>query len=55
MLSVLKSTPLQSYYYKQPFHILTKDEYIDIVCDQLEQLNQNIVINRITGDQKKKI
>lgn len=53
MLSILKNTPLESYYQKKPFHVLTKDEYIDIICDQLEQLNPNIVINRITGDPKK--
>ncbi len=53
MLSVLKNTPLETYYQIKPFHILTKDEYIDIVCTQLEYLNPNIVVNRITGDPKK--
>lgn len=52
MLSVLKNTPLETYYQMKPFHLLTKDEYIDIVCSQLEYLNPNIVINRITGDPK---
>ena len=37
-------------YLENPFHILTKDEYIDIVINQLEYLNEDIVINRITGD-----
>lgn len=50
MLYVLKNTKLAELYNKEHFHILTKDEYIDIVCDQLEYLNENIVINRITGD-----
>ncbi len=50
MLHVLKNSPLGSIYEKQPFHLLTKEEYIDIVCDQLELLNSNIVIHRITGD-----
>ena len=36
-----------------PFHILTRDEYVSIVCDQLELLRPEIVINRITGDPKK--
>lgn len=53
MLSILKNTPLELYYKKHPFHVLTKDEYIEIVCDQLEILNPKIVINRITGDPKK--
>ena len=39
-------------YKKEPFHLLTKEEYIDIVCDELELLDENIIINRITGDPK---
>ena len=50
MLYVAKNTPLASIYEKDKFHILTKEEYIDIVCDQLRLLNQDIVIMRITGD-----
>ena len=53
MLSVLKDTPLEKYYKLKPFHILTKDEYIDIVIKQLEHLNPNIVIQRLTGDPMK--
>lgn len=53
MLSVLKSTALERLYHKTNFHILTRDEYVDIVCDQLEYLRPEIVINRITGDPKK--
>lgn len=53
MLSVLKNTPLELYYKTKPFHILSKDEYIDIVCSQLEYLNPEIVVHRITGDPKK--
>ena len=53
MLSVLKNTNMEEYYKNNPFHILTKEEYIDIVCDQLELLNPDIVIHRITGDPKK--
>lgn len=52
MLHILKNTPLAMQYNKKPFHILSKEEYIDIVCDQLELLRPEIVINRITGDPK---
>ena len=52
MLHILKDTPLEELYKKEQFHILTREEYTDIVCDQLEYLNENIVINRITGDPK---
>ena len=52
MLHILKDTELEKLYKEKKFHILTKDEYVEIVCDQLELLNENIVINRITGDPK---
>ena len=50
MLHILKNTKLFKMYLKDKFHILSKEEYVDIVCDQLEYLDENIVINRITGD-----
>ncbi len=50
MLHIIKDTKLAEYYKKYPFHILTKDEYIDIVIKQLELLKENIVIHRLTGD-----
>ena len=52
MLSVLKDTALEKLYERKPFHILTKEEYVNIVCDQLEHLRGSIVINRITADPK---
>ena len=50
MLSIIKDTPLEKLYNKEHFHILTKEEYIDIVINQLELLRPKIVIHRITGD-----
>jgi len=55
MLFILKDTELRELYDKEKFHILTKEEYVDIVCDQLEYLPDNIVINRITGDPDKSL
>lgn len=53
MLHILKDTPLATYYEKTHFPVLTKEEYIDIVCEQLRYLSPNVVIHRITGDPKK--
>lgn len=50
MLHVLKGTELETMYNESPFPILTKEEYIDIVVEQLEHLDEKIVIHRITGD-----
>ena len=50
MLSIIKDTPLAELYEKEKFHVLTKEEYVDIVINQLELLRPEIVIHRITGD-----
>ena len=50
MLHVIQNTALEKLLKKENFHILTRDEYVNIVCDQLELLRSDIVINRITGD-----
>lgn len=52
MLSILKDTPLEKFYQNTKFKILTKEEYIDIVVEQLELLRPEIVIHRITGSPK---
>ena len=52
MLSIIKDTPLYNLYKTKPFQILSKDEYIDTVIEQLELLRPEIVIHRITGDPK---
>lgn len=50
MLSILKDTKMEELYNTSPFHLLTKDEYVKIVCDQLSHLREEIVIHRLTGD-----
>ena len=52
MLHILKNTKLAKIYEKENFHVLSKDEYIDIVVSELELLRPSIVIHRITGDPK---
>lgn len=53
MLCIIKDTSLETLYQKEKFHILTKEEYIDIVIKQLELLREDIVIHRITSDPDK--
>ena len=50
MLNIVKDTALEKLYEREKFHVLTKDEYIDIVISQLEYLNPKVVIHRITSD-----
>ena len=51
-LSILKGTELEKLYERDHFKILSREEYINIVCDQLEYLRSDIVVHRITGDPK---
>ena len=53
MLHIINDTEMARLYEKTKFHILSKEEYIDIVIKQLELLNPKIVINRITSDPDK--
>jgi len=50
MLHILKNTVLATLYEKEKFHVLTLEEYVDIVIEQLELLPSNLIIHRITGD-----
>lgn len=50
MLYIEKDTPIYERYLKENFHILDKEEYIDIVIKELELLDESVVIERITGD-----
>ena len=50
MLNIVKDTPLETLYRENPFHILTKEEYIDVTIKELELLDPKIVIHRITSD-----
>lgn len=52
MLHIIKDTKLDKLYNETHFKVLTKDEYTDIVCDELEYIRPEIVINRITADPK---
>ena len=53
MLHIIKETKMAKLYQESNFHVLTKEEYIDIVIKQLEVLDPKIVINRITSDPDK--
>ncbi len=55
LLHLLEGTPMARDYCKQPFHIMTMNEYIDIVIDSLELLPPEWVIHRVTGDGPKKL
>lgn len=49
-LFILNNTILGDIYNNNPFKILTLEEYVDIVCEQLALLNNKMIIHRINGD-----
>ena len=53
MLHIIKDTAMAKLYELEKFHVLSKEEYIDIVIKQLEIIKPEIVINRITSDPDK--
>jgi radical SAM protein (TIGR01212 family) len=55
MLFITRDTEIEKLYENTKFHILTEEEYVDIICDQLELLDEKIVIHRITGDPDKSL
>ena len=52
MLYLEEGTKMTEEYKKEPFHILTREEYVDIVVSQLEFFHPETVIGRLTGDGK---
>lgn len=53
LLHIIKGTELCSMYCKEPFHIMSIEEYVNTVVSLIEHIPKNIVIHRITGDGKK--
>lgn len=50
MLHVMEHTALAKYYRESPFHMLTLEEYTAITVKQIERLNPEVVIHRLSGD-----
>lgn len=55
LLHVLKDTELEKLYLEGKVKVMSKDEYIKILCDCLEIIPKDVVIHRITGDAPKKL
>ncbi|WP_101773216.1 TIGR01212 family radical SAM protein [Peptostreptococcus faecalis] len=52
LLHVIEGTQLAHSLKKGELKLMEKDDYITIVCDQLEILPQEMVVHRLTGDGK---
>lgn len=54
MLHIINSTPIAKMYEAGEFSLLSREEYTEIIADQLELLPPETVIERITGDGDKR-
>ena len=50
LLYVVKGTALETLYRQGDFNCLEQRNYVDLVCDFLERLPSEVVIQRLTGD-----
>ncbi len=53
LLHIMEGTSLGDMYKKDKFKTLTQVEYTDIVCSQIEILDENTILHRLTGDAPK--
>ncbi len=53
LLHVIKGTRICEEFLNGDFDEMTLEEYVETVCDQLEILPKDVVIERVTGDGKK--
>ncbi|OGW08731.1 MAG: TIGR01212 family radical SAM protein [Nitrospinae bacterium RIFCSPLOWO2_12_FULL_39_93] len=52
-LHILKGTPLEKIYLNKEFNLLDENTYVNLVCDFLECLPHDIIIQRLVGDAPK--
>lgn len=50
MLHIVEHTKMAQDYKKQPWDLLSLEQYVEIVAEQLRYLPDNIVMQRLTGD-----
>ena len=50
LLYIIKGTKMHEQFLNGEVRALERDEYVQIVCDQLERVPEDVVIERVTGD-----
>ena len=53
LLHVIKDTPMEKMLQKGMLTLMSQEEYINLVCDQLEILPETMIVHRLTGDGKR--
>lgn len=55
LLHIIPNTPLANMYNDNPFHIMDLEEYVNNIVSIIENIPEDVVIHRITGDGPKDI
>jgi radical SAM superfamily enzyme len=50
LLYVIEGTPLADLFQSKDYRCLSREEYVDIVCEFMALLPPQVVIHRLTGD-----
>ena len=53
LLHIIKDTPLRDFLNNGKITPMEQEEYINLVCDQLEILPETMIVHRLTGDGKR--
>ncbi|MCD6460027.1 TIGR01212 family radical SAM protein [bacterium] len=55
LLHIIKNTPLEKDYLSGKIKVLDQQTYVSMVCDFLEKIPKNILVQRLTGERRKDI
>ena len=50
LLHLMRNTKMLRDYAEGHLQLMSKDDYVSVICDQLELIPQEIIIHRLTGD-----
>jgi len=50
LLHLMRKTKMLHDYHTGNLQLMTKKDYVGVICDQLEMIPENIIIHRLTGD-----
>lgn len=50
LLHLMKNTPMEKLYDEGKLEFMSKEDYIDVICESIGLLDPNMVVHRLTGD-----
>ena len=55
LLHLMKDTPLVKFYERGDLKFLEQDEYINLICESIERIPEDMVVHRLTGDSPRRL